>query len=146
MASVLVGSALTPTTTAGQVVSVDHTALPGHPAAPTYGAWDDRSDELPGISSGTTVLVVLGAVVVAALVYRALRSDHGDEATEGKEGKESGALLLQQASQPPTTEPSHEAYSDVTGTGHRTHRPALFLDVDGGGSMALWRIGVAWRF
>ncbi len=61
-----------------------------------WGMWDDRSDELPGITSGKTLLIA-SAVVVGAFVIYKLATRDGGGGNEASGGGTAAEASLQQA-------------------------------------------------
>lgn len=79
----------------------------------------DKSGDLPGMSSGTSIAIAAGVVVVAIVLWRVLKSDGGD----GVSAEDASALL-----QPLPVTPGAQtvpAWSSPTRTGTNVHADLL---------------------
>jgi len=95
-------------------------ALATSTVMPAHAAWEDRSDELPGMTSGSKMLLVgLGVAAVATTVFLIARSG-GDAPSTG---------TLDAADETAPAEEASPAGEASTSTSPRIELPSLALGV-----------------
>jgi hypothetical protein len=66
-------------------------------ATPASAQWDDRSDELPGITSGRTLVIVAAVAAAAAIVIWQVTKDDDDENADPQGTGDASGIQLRPA-------------------------------------------------